>query len=813
MLLLAVVLTMSGAGQPSSSMDSLADLFGVDEPPAGSAQRGDQFLGDMFGCDADDHGAATSMPSMHTAAQVNPGRSTCAPLPERAAARPSRQGTYDRNGTVARRLSHAEYAWNHLRQAEDNTIGVPCDEGCPFDRKCGRNFTPATLLAAHERVYGTGVQRVGEKIHVLVTEGYTHKAWRCQVLSWVTRRADDPTAPPVERFTVEGIGPVCANFARAVYFGLDARCKNGFAHSSAWNKYIAAARAGTLSADEKIERSQDSSALTVLQNPRGADDQAGFECTEWWISWLRIEDQAPGEPVIMHRRIPMNQVHEMEYTTDMKWWGTSNRILSRERWTAYRSVALTQLSVEFYGQVSDCDPHDVRLSAAQLRDSLAGGGIGVPVQMLSLRQRAKHGNFGKCVKCETALARWTAYRQNAGRATLGDAEAIKREIFAHVTDVQEERRIAMAFHQEAAASSKKSFQYDDKCGSQFLHLPAPECRAGANATRWQYRWAMHGNLYAGELLRFSMVPKCLQTGVNFGNSAYFSGMVRAAELGILGEETTRQTDSGPDADAQEAHALHVELVSRGAVNKLRWCRLIAKHSHNFADRANSMVKAVIWPQHGVGGGCEAPWDMKGIVEKAVQSQRGKVELGWHWNNFNWRERYKGHISKDFSWYDTVRYWEYEYDPTLTEHHCVRVTYRDTLLTRCEDGKPLMRPVAVGEAGHLITDPKGIHIMNSLPTLAKPAMEPWILAESTDAEGAGAGAANATGAANTAGAANNAAAANTDKPKVWHKKKVFSDARQPTRTSPRPRTTHRLLTHCSPSTDPQPYSSCILSRET
>ena len=71
MLLLAVVLTMSGAGQPSSSVDSLADLFGVDEPPAGS----DQFLGDMFGCDADDHGAATSV---HTAAQVNPGRSTSA---------------------------------------------------------------------------------------------------------------------------------------------------------------------------------------------------------------------------------------------------------------------------------------------------------------------------------------------------------------------------------------------------------------------------------------------------------------------------------------------------------------------------------------------------------------------------------------------------------------------------------------------------------------------------------------------------------------------------------------------------------------
>ena len=94
MLLLAVVLTMSGAGQPSSSVDSLADLFDVDEPPAGS----DQFLGDMFGCDADDHGAATRV---HTAAQVNPGRSTSAPIYcSSVCRRPiSRQGTYDRNGT------------------------------------------------------------------------------------------------------------------------------------------------------------------------------------------------------------------------------------------------------------------------------------------------------------------------------------------------------------------------------------------------------------------------------------------------------------------------------------------------------------------------------------------------------------------------------------------------------------------------------------------------------------------------------------------------------------------------------------------
>ena len=33
-------------------------------------------------------------------------------------------------------------------------------------------------------------------------------------------------------------GAGCANYCRAVYFGLDARCKDGFAHSSTWNKYM-----------------------------------------------------------------------------------------------------------------------------------------------------------------------------------------------------------------------------------------------------------------------------------------------------------------------------------------------------------------------------------------------------------------------------------------------------------------------------------------------------------------------------------------------------------------------------------------------
>jgi len=99
---------------------------------------------------------------------------------------------------------------------------------------------------------------------------------------------------------------------------------------------------------------------------------------------------------------------------------------------------------------------------------------------------------------------------------------------------------------------------------------------------------------------------------------------------------------------------------------------MAKHSHNFSDRCNSMVKEVIDPKkgsaQGEGGlthntqpftpahittthvhiqrssavgefrrctGAFAPWDfdgIAGILARAMKTQRGRVELAWHLAN-------------------------------------------------------------------------------------------------------------------------------------------------------------------------------------
>ena len=102
------------------------------------------------------------------------------------------------------------------------------------------------------------------------------------------------------------------------------------------------------------------------------------------------------------------------------------------------------------------------------------------MQKLALRQRTAHSNFSECTLCHTARTKWANYRAQSERWTLGDSQAMMTGIFSHVHEMRAERVMAMELHQQAAATSFKSFQYDDKCGGSFLHLPAPASRPVGN---------------------------------------------------------------------------------------------------------------------------------------------------------------------------------------------------------------------------------------------------------------------------------------------------------------------------------------------
>jgi hypothetical protein len=124
-----------------------------------------------------------------------------------------------------------------------------------------------------------------------------------------------------------------------------------------------------------------------------------------------------------------------------------------------------------------------------------------------------------------------------------EVEATKKELFLHVGKMKEERVFAMSLHREAAGRSNMNFEYDDKCGSAFLHLPNVGGGSRDGDGRWKYRIGLQANLFIGDLNRMSIVPPCLKTGGNFGITSLLSSLLRMKEMGKLGDTFIRQVRS------------------------------------------------------------------------------------------------------------------------------------------------------------------------------------------------------------------------------------------------------------------------------
>eukprot|EP00965_Chrysotila_dentata_P123592 4086144-Pleurochrysis_carterae.AAC.3 len=92
--------------------------------------------------------------------------------------------------------------------------------------------------------------------------------------------------------------------------------------------------------------------------------------------------------------------------------------------------------------------------------------------MLKLQERAKHSNFGQCNEC-AEKEKWAAFRKSTAQYTASEVIAMKEALFQHLHDMRAERRAAMNIHQKCAGHRDWLFEYDDKCGSIYTHLPSP----------------------------------------------------------------------------------------------------------------------------------------------------------------------------------------------------------------------------------------------------------------------------------------------------------------------------------------------------
>lgn len=112
-----------------------------------------------------------------------------------------------------------------------------------------------------------------------------------------------------------------------------------------------------------------------------------------------------------------------------------------------------------------------------------------------------------------------------------------------------------------------------------------------------------------------------------------------------------------------SHDARISLVGRapGRIPAPRVGEATHKTLSYFFDRTFSMVKEVIIPKRGSGGGCNAPWDMQQVLNTALKSQNSPVEMVWQWQNFNWAEWFKElkAVTKEFTAYCSYRHWVYE----------------------------------------------------------------------------------------------------------------------------------------------------------
>ena len=235
--------------------------------------------------------------------------------------RQDRRGSYtrlDENGVVLGiRKAHAAYAYEHKQKAESFSIGRPCTSACPFGGKCGMDYTPRTLLACHQHSYGTKTVRAdggfGDEGEPLAdtyacefSQSKTINIWKSlasSCISWkAVQGADGSEWKREERFTVDSLGPVCAEYWAAAYGIRDTKT------------LLANARCGQLQQQQLEEgvleglRREGGIGRRELRDAQTSASKA--ECVEWWKLWLQLEDQMPNEPIIVHRIVIWASVYE-----------------------------------------------------------------------------------------------------------------------------------------------------------------------------------------------------------------------------------------------------------------------------------------------------------------------------------------------------------------------------------------------------------------------------------------------------------------------------------------------------------------------
>ena len=557
------------------------------------------------------------------------------------------------------------------------------------------------MISCHECVYGETLQ-VGTEWTTSFRKSASTAAWG-EVVTAAARYGPDDTFESFE-FTVSG-HRVCTDTARQVY-GVPV---------STWLALLAMARKGPNAISGKAGTDGFNKEVRVAS--RMMMVTATTASHTWWRETLDTWDCMPNEMCVKHPPLVWENIYQEWYLPEMSASGLppliskSNSAKAPGSWFTARKEALRCLSCKHYGGTGHMIP---------------GSQVEAPKQNLQLRERPNHSNFGECDLCHTN--RVGLADSIARREPIAKIREWKTRQVEHITDMRTERNTLEKMRFESLRSRKHVFALHDKCGSHWLHMPMPENmrETKVGTSRWHYRQAVHGNSFPGSGNFLSIVPPMLQTGSNFGLTAFCITMTELIKKGRLDgvEHAEILTDGGPDNESKVTYGVNYMLVREGAFNTLGWDELKSAHSHNEQDRYFSEMKAVFYPKDGKGPGCASPFEFCARLRDGMKGMPGGLEVLWLLANFDWGAWLEGCISKEFKHMKGERSWLFEYDPTHID--LVRVTFKKDPAVLATDTHDERRPyLPVDDAGRYRTDPQGIRFMVRQPDVAKaPPMEPW-----------------------------------------------------------------------------------------
>jgi len=360
--------------------------------------------------------------------------------------------------------------------------------------------------------------------------------------------------------------------------------------------------------------------LEMAVQAREASAEKGRQifAVNWWARELGMHDWLPNEQAVRFRGQGYGFVHKHLYSPASAAAGL--RPYSYKTWRALPSAALKQL-------------HDL------------GQLPGSDLDKLRMKRSANHSAFPECDECQQRRKRY----YNAAKARGADPSVVAefyRAILEHKQQWADDRSAALRLKYSTYESlSDACYECDDGCGSFWQALPVdPTGRDCKQSVAAKYKFAIQANAIVGPrgVQRFTVMPKNVRKGANFGLTNFIFVLHRAWKAGRLGPHVRRcyrHTDGGPDNVSWVTHVVHWLLVFIGVFDEIIWFRFEAGHSHTeIADRLFGILKKLFDSDSKARvGPLETFAELESKLRETFAKAQEHFELGFDFANWDFEE--------------------------------------------------------------------------------------------------------------------------------------------------------------------------------